>query len=1166
MKRIAWKRPVVLGLLLAVLIVTTGREATCEENLLLFDSDSKQVASYHIGDWTQSVQFVNGWYDIAYETYPSGPTGTPVTNVSAVPQETSSFATPNELKGAYPSTSGLPEVTLYGFGQATRDHTDLLKPGIRFIPSSGTYERTIAITLQASPGTALVEYRYEGEIPWRQTGQNTIGLYAYKTTTIEMRAVDGGHYSDVKTARYVISQQNVSNPEMADTDGDGYPDSWEIAGALNPLERDTGKDSDGDGFSDADELLRGTDPGDSDSVPEDQDHDGWSDFDEELRGTEVQDEMDKPVARSLYEVERLLGGAFYQDNDASIFISEIPYRITSLGSDVLVENVADSSGSFEHRIPVDEPGLIRGTEEPHQNFVVKRYIPLTKDPSPADVTGEWTTAAEWEGLYIQLLRDTLVEDVPGFQVTPVHAYPITLLERELEILAGKDGTYFLEGSLSYPANGNALNQLNDGVLVSRGQNMNHHLADIDSLLDEAQICSNFLLDSDDIYANCSEQDAQTVEIQLAAFYQNSLGRYLAGLMLAYSYAEMSGMNDPFCDILDPTGDLDTDGLVNAGEVPTVSVPEGASDPFDSDSDDDGYSDDLDNCPKTHNPEQSDWDEDGLGDACDPDDDDDGLTDGQEAVFGSDPFKTDTDGDGETDYEEYEEYQDPGVVISIDPVITPTNINSQTVTGTMEEDATVVITVDTAATPGPVTYPMATMWHCTITGLVEGQNGITATASDGQGGTGEETATIVLDTIPPAVSISSPLSDPTGDNTPLLSFTVDFGTVQVKVDGVTVEKYSGDELDALSDGAHTVRVESTDDAGNIGYDEVSFTVVTVYSNLIRVPDDYVTIQEAVNNADHGTRILVEASTYNENIDFLGLAILLISESGPDATVIEGDGTGPVITFSSGETELSILDGFTIQQGQAAQGGGIYCSNASPTIRNNRVINNLATTASDGGGIYCGDDTGPVIVNNLIAANQATDHGGGIYVGQNAHPTILNNTMDGNSALEGGGIYCDSNATPLIENNIVTNSSDGGGIHAEADAAPSCDYNNVWNNTDGNYSLPSLQGAHDLSGNPLFVDAQIGNYRLQANSPCIDMGNDAVLGLPNTDQDGKPRVMDGDDDDILTVDMGAYEFGYICYGDLDVDGDVDGLDLSLFDLDMPDVTLEDMAIDYGKINCP
>jgi len=63
-------------------------------------------------------------------------------------------------------------------------------------------------------------------------------------------------------------QSTGTNPHKADSDDDGMPDGWEVQYGLDPLVNDASLDEDLDGFSNLKEYLSGTDPTDSEDVPD----------------------------------------------------------------------------------------------------------------------------------------------------------------------------------------------------------------------------------------------------------------------------------------------------------------------------------------------------------------------------------------------------------------------------------------------------------------------------------------------------------------------------------------------------------------------------------------------------------------------------------------------------------------------------------------------------------------------------------------------------------------------------------------------------------------------------------------------------------------------------------------------------------------------------------
>jgi predicted outer membrane repeat protein len=204
-------------------------------------------------------------------------------------------------------------------------------------------------------------------------------------------------------------------------------------------------------------------------------------------------------------------------------------------------------------------------------------------------------------------------------------------------------------------------------------------------------------------------------------------------------------------------------------------------------------------------------------------------------------------------------------------------------------------------------------------------------------------------------------------------------------------------------------------------------------------DYDTIQGAIDAASNGDTVVILPNTctpegvYFENINFLGKAITARSLDPADpaiveATIIDGNQSGSVVTFESGEGADTVLDGLTIRNGLAESGGGIYCSTSSPTISKCAITNNAAWAS--GGGLHCWNLSSPTMTDCAFVANVGGFYGGGgamSVLHDGSSPTLTNCSFVENVALEfGGGMYnADGGRATLTDCTFIANGSAYGG---------------------------------------------------------------------------------------------------------------------------------------------
>ena len=265
-----------------------------------------------------------------------------------------------------------------------------------------------------------------------------------------------------------------------------------------------------------------------------------------------------------------------------------------------------------------------------------------------------------------------------------------------------------------------------------------------------------------------------------------------------------------------------------------------------------------------------------------------------------------------------------------------------------------------------------------------------------------------------------------------------------------------------------------------------SAMVVSALTIHVPDDYVTIQKAVNASNEGDMIIVRDGTYSENIN-VNKRLTIRSENGSAfTTVIAANPKNHVFTVSAdyvningltitGTTSHDFTDyaaGIYLELGTdysnisdnnvSYNGDGIWLWNSSNNIianntansninigifivsisDNNTILNNIVNFNNLSGIELWGSN------NNMIVNNIASGNDRGIYLWDSSENTISNSNADSNKNY---GIYLLTSQNNMLQNNAISNNNYG--IYLDKSINNRLQKNTLSNNNYGIYMFSS-----------------------------------------------------------------------------------------------------------------
>lgn len=507
-------------------------------------------------------------------------------------------------------------------------------------------------------------------------------------------------------------------------------------------------------------------------------------------------------------------------------------------------------------------------------------------------------------------------------------------------------------------------------------------------------------------------------------------------------------------------DADQDGMSNINEIlasanPFVSDSDGdgvrdGSDFFPSivaeyaDQDEDGVGDNTDNCRMTANDDQADVDGDGKGDVCDPDSDNDGLSDVAENELGTSIHLKDTDADGAID--------------AVDNCPLMANANQADADGDSMGDA-----CDTDDdNDGYLDISDNCPKHAS--------NDLTDTNSDGIGDicSGDDDGDGVPDTNDNCSRVSNSnqkdydhdgigdVCDSDADNdgmtnteesnpgldnniTDYLNSDTDGDGIIDKTDNCPLTVNAVPQIDTDGDGEGdacdcdpfnaTIRNSNGIFVSTVGGND---TASGARNNPLK------TIGRAIALAqDKGIdRVYVVQGVYNEQVmikagislfggfslsNNYSLCSRALSSNGVDInkTIILGDDS-PVVEFNDIDEETTV-EGFyitTAQTGGVSESVLIQNSDAESaafvTFQNNTIV--MPKNANGTNIAFIVDNASPKVLNNVISAGAAR-HSIGVRIYDSPSIKLFQNTIDGGTAVSSATAIESLRSAPIVVNNII-----------------------------------------------------------------------------------------------------------------------------------------------------